>query len=77
MRSTLGFVAALWLALTSPAQAQDAGTLADIRQDLAVLFIELQRLKAMSPNHLVVRLAGPMIEEEYQTTKELDSAFAQ
>lgn len=38
---------------------------------------ELQRLKAMSPNHLVVRLAGPMIEQEYQTTKELDSAFAQ
>ena len=36
---------------------------------------ELQRLKAMSPNHLVVRLAGPMIEEEYRTTQELDSAF--
>ncbi len=32
---------------------------------------ELQRLKAMSPNHLVVRLAGPMIEGEYQTYKEL------
>lgn len=35
---------------------------------------ELQRLKAMSPNHLVVRLAGPMIEEEYKTTRELDAA---
>jgi hypothetical protein len=35
---------------------------------------ELQRLKAMSPNHLVVRLAGPMIEEEYKTTQELDAA---
>ena len=32
---------------------------------------ELQRLKAMSPNHLVVRLAGPMIEEEYKTVQEL------
>lgn len=32
---------------------------------------ELQRLKAMSPNHLVVRLAGPMIEEEYRTVQEL------
>ena len=38
---------------------------------------ELQRLKAMSPNHLVVRLAGPMIEEEYRTTRELDAAFAE
>ena len=32
---------------------------------------ELQRLKAISPNHLVVRLAGPMIEQEYQTYEEL------
>ncbi len=32
---------------------------------------ELQRLKAISPNHLVVRLAGPMIEEEYKTLQEL------
>jgi hypothetical protein len=35
---------------------------------------ELQRLKAMSPNHLVVRLAGPMIEAEYKTLQELDTA---
>lgn len=34
---------------------------------------ELQRLKAMSPNHLVVRLAGPMIEEEYKTVEELNA----
>ena len=32
---------------------------------------ELQRLKALSPNHLVVRLAGPMIENEYATIQEL------
>lgn len=32
---------------------------------------ELQRLKAVGPNHLVVRLAGPMIEEEYRTAQEL------
>lgn len=38
---------------------------------------ELQRLKAMSPNHLVVRLAGPMIEEEYRTTQELGGAFSE
>lgn len=36
---------------------------------------ELQTLKAVSPNHLVVRLAGPMIEEEYKTTTELEAAF--
>jgi hypothetical protein len=34
---------------------------------------ELQRLKAISPNHLVVRLAGPMIEQEYKTLQELRS----
>ena len=38
---------------------------------------ELQRLKAISPNHLVVRLAGPMIEQEYQTSRELDTAIGQ
>ena len=36
---------------------------------------ELQALKAMSPTHLVVRLAGPMIEDEYKTSKELNTAF--
>lgn len=38
---------------------------------------ELQRLRAISPNHLVVRLAGPMIEQEYKTIQELDAARAQ
>ena len=36
-------------------------------------YAELQALKALSPNHLVVRLAGPLIEQEYQTTKELEA----
>jgi len=36
---------------------------------------ELQALKQMSPQHLVVRLAGPMIEQEYKTSQELNSAF--
>jgi hypothetical protein len=36
---------------------------------------ELQTLKSMSPKHLVVRLAGPMIELEYKTSQELNSAF--
>ena len=38
---------------------------------------ELQRLKAMSPQHLVVRLAGPMIEAEYKTSQELKGVFSQ
>jgi hypothetical protein len=36
----------------------------------------LQALKQMSPTHLVVRLAGPMIEDEYQTTRELQNALS-
>ena len=36
---------------------------------------ELQALKKVSPNHLVVRLAGPMIEEEYKTAQELKGAL--
>jgi hypothetical protein len=38
---------------------------------------DLQKLKAISPNHLVVRLAGPMIEEEFKTSQELKSAFSE
>jgi hypothetical protein len=37
---------------------------------------ELQALKTISPTHLVVRLAGSMIEDEYKTSKELNSAFS-
>lgn len=37
--------AALALALAVPAAAQDAATLADMRQDLAGIYVELQRLK--------------------------------
>ena len=38
-------VAALALSLAVPAAAQDAATLADMRQDLAGIYVELQRLK--------------------------------
>ena len=37
-------------------------------------YTELQALKRVSPNHLVVRLAGPLIEEEYQTAQQLKGA---
>ena len=40
-------------------------------------YAELQTLKEMSPNHLVVRLAGPTIEQEYQTSQELKGAFSE
>ena len=39
-------------------------------------YAELEALKKISPTHIVVRLAGPMIEEEYETAKELQGAFA-
>ena len=38
-------------------------------------YAELQKLKGMSPYHLVVRLAGPMIESEYETATELEGAL--
>jgi hypothetical protein len=34
-------------------------------------YAELQELKRVSPMHLVVRLAGPMIEQEHETAQEL------
>ncbi len=43
MRLALVFVTAL--ALTGPVAAQQSQTLADIRQELSVLFVDLQRLK--------------------------------
>ena len=38
-------------------------------------YAELQALKALSPTHLVVRLAGPLIEQEHQTAEELKTAL--
>lgn len=43
-------------------------------KDVARRHEELQRLKEQSAEHIVVRLAGPMIEREYQTVKELAHA---
>lgn len=34
-------------------------------------YADLQELKRVSPTHLVVRLAGPMIEQEHETAQEL------
>jgi hypothetical protein len=38
-------------------------------------YAALQALKQVSPTHLVVRLAGPTIEQEFQTSEELKSAL--
>ncbi|MBW2159687.1 MAG: hypothetical protein JRH14_06935 [Deltaproteobacteria bacterium] len=47
-----------------------------VDQGVEAKHAELQALKAMSPTHLVVRLAGPMIEQEFKTSEELNTAFA-
>ncbi len=38
-------------------------------------YAQLQKLREMSPNHIVVRLAGPMIEQEHATAQELKGAI--
>ncbi len=48
-----------------------------VDEGIEAKYEELQRLKALSPNHLVVRLAGPMIEAEYKTSQELKGVFSQ
>ena len=47
-----------------------------VDQGVEAKYEELQALRAMSPQHLVVRLAGPMIEQEHKTAEELNNAFA-
>jgi len=36
----------------------------------------LQALEALSPTHLVVRLAGPTIKAEFKTSEELKSVLS-
>ncbi len=47
-----------------------------INENIEEKYAELQALKQMSPNHLVVRLAGTMIEEEYKTSQELKGVLS-
>lgn len=47
-----------------------------VDQGVEAKYEELQALKAVSPQHLVVRLAGPLIEQEHKTAQELNEAFA-
>lgn len=42
-----------------------------VDQSVEAKYEELQKLESVSPNHLVVRLAGPMIEQQYKTLQEL------
>jgi len=46
-----------------------------VNEDVEQRYAELQKLKAKSPRHIVVRLAGPMIESEFQTVKEIEGAL--
>ncbi|NNE17212.1 MAG: hypothetical protein HKN10_01925 [Myxococcales bacterium] len=46
-----------------------------VNENIDEKYAELQALKQLSPNHLVVRLAGSMIEEEHQTSQELKNAL--
>jgi len=47
-----------------------------VNENIDEKYAELQALKQISPNHLVVRLAGAMIEEEYKTSQELKGALS-
>jgi len=47
-----------------------------VNENIDEKYAALQTLKQMSPNHLVVRLAGTMIEEEYKTSQELKGALS-
>lgn len=46
-----------------------------VDQGVEAKYAELQALKELSPTHLVVRLAGPAIEQEFKTSQELKSAI--
>ncbi len=46
-----------------------------VERDIEDKYAQLQKLRTMNPNHIVVRLAGPMIDAEYATDQELDGAL--
>ena len=46
-----------------------------VDRDIEGTYTQLQKLREMSPNHIVVRLAGPMIDEEYNTAQQLKGAL--
>jgi hypothetical protein len=47
-----------------------------VNENIDEKYAELQALKQMSPTHLVVRLAGTLIEEEHKTSQELKGALS-
>ncbi len=57
--------------LKNPELVRAQANLVLIETDIADKYAALQKLKAMSPNHLVVDLAGKYIESEYETAMEL------
>lgn len=56
----------------SPEFVRAQANLVLVNQNVERRYAELQKLEAMSPDHIVVRLAGAMIQSEYQTVEELE-----
>jgi hypothetical protein len=46
-----------------------------VDRNVEATYAQLQKLRETSPQHIVVRLAGPMIEEEYVTAQQLKNAL--
>ena len=47
-----------------------------LQPDISARYAELQKLKAMNPGHLLVLLAGPSIQKEYETASAIRDALA-
>jgi len=79
MRRAALLALALGLALSGPAPAQDESTLADIRQDLAALYVEIQRLNrelSTTGGPSVPQASGSLIERVDQIEQELQRLTA-
>ena len=59
----------------SPEFVRAQANLVLVDRDIDDKYRQLQKLREMSPNHLVVRTAGPIIEQEYVTAQQLRGAF--
>lgn len=59
----------------SPEFVRAQANLVLVDRNIDEKYAQLQKLKAMHPNHIVVRLAGPIIEEEYVTSQQLKNAL--
>jgi hypothetical protein len=58
----------------APEYVRVQASLVLIQTDIVYAYEELEKLKAVSPNHPLVLIAGPIIEEEYQIATALRQA---